>query len=343
MKQGKPLHFRFRCDAGARHGLGHLMRCLTVASELAKRGHTCSFAVNAPSNIVLGRIAGEGFPAQSVGLDAGKDVPELWCAENTDLIIVDSKDVDADYVGRCRVYAPVACFDDEIARHLPCDVIVNNHLWSAKSDYVLSESLLLLGPQYNTVGAGYYGIPDEGRCGVLISLGGEDPQNHTEWLIDTLAREMADIPVHVCIGPAHPSPESVLRACAKSLPGAIIYQAPSSLLEPISKCHIALSAGGTTCYELAAAGVAMVVVAVEEHQRRMQQSLVSRGAALSLGDGEKADTAAAVAVFRRLKMAETVGDLARKGRELFPAPGAGKVADCLIKVATRNECSLRND
>ena len=50
-------------------------------------------------------------------------------------------------------------------------MIINNHLWGAVSDYqVDDECHLLLGPDYNTVSPAYFGVRDERRCGLLISL-----------------------------------------------------------------------------------------------------------------------------------------------------------------------------
>lgn len=336
MKRDEALHFRFRCDAGVRHGLGHLMRCLSVAKELAMRGHACSFVVNAPSD-TAGRIVDTGFSVIAVDQDAGTDTPETWLGGQVDMLILDSKEVDGKYIEQCRTHSPVACFDDEVARSFRCDAIINNHLWGLASDYQIDdECCLLLGPDYNTVSPAYFDIHDDGRCGLLISLGGEDPQNHTTWLIDTLAGEMGDLPVHVCIGPAHPRPDSVLEACARLLPHVAVYRSPTSLLEPISKCHLALSAGGTTCYELAAAGIAMAIVAVEEHQQRMQTAFVSQGAALSFGEGNKDDPEAAMTVFRRLRRDDVACSLSRAARALFATSGVKNIATRLIDVARRN-------
>jgi spore coat polysaccharide biosynthesis predicted glycosyltransferase SpsG len=298
--------------------------------------------VNADSEMISNRIAAEGFNFLATDMEAGIENPKCWLPRvMADLIIVDSKDVGGSYIEQCKGYSPIACFDDEIARNFPCDVVINNHIWGSKYEYKLPPgALLLAGPKYNTVDAAYFEIQREKRCGVLITLGGEDPSNHTEWLIETLSEELAGLPAHVCIGPAHPSPRSVLRACERAIPAAVIYQSPTNLIAPVSKCHIAFSAGGTTCYELAAAGVAMAIIAVEEHQRRMQQSFVSHGAALSLGDGNKGDRSAAVAMFRKLTDAGNVDCLMEAGNKLMSRSGADAIAENLIEVAKKFAVSI---
>ena len=111
----------------------------------------------------------------------------------------------------------------------------------------------------------------------------------TSWLISALHNQIVDLPVHVCIGPAHPAPNRVVALCHEVLPNAIIYRSPSSLIEPVSLCALALTAGGTTCYELASSGIAMAVIALEDHQLTMRDALVGKAAALSLGSYDELD------------------------------------------------------
>ena len=66
-----------------------------------------------------------------------------------------------------------------------------------------------------------------------------------------------------------------------------------------------------------------------------KKALVSRGAALSLGDGESGYGRPLPCSIASLKWRK------RLAISHCSSSGAGKITDCLIKVATRNECSLR--
>jgi UDP-2,4-diacetamido-2,4,6-trideoxy-beta-L-altropyranose hydrolase len=312
----------FRCDAGLKHGLGHLSRCLTLADTMARAGIQSAFVVHAPEGIRR-RVLDAGYAVVAAEAPIGTgDEPAGWIAEGTRVVVVDSKDNTASYTARCRALRPVACFDEKISRELLCDVLINNHIWARLSDYdVRTDRRLLIGPAFNTVHPSYFGLA-EPRRGLLITLGGEDPLNHTAWLIDALADAIGTLPTLVCIGPAHPDPDSVLLVCKKRLPATEVFVSPPSLVSLAARCHLALSAGGSTCYELAAAGIASAVLAIEEHQVRLVTAMVAAGAALSLGKSDRMDKQSVRQTFASLQQPDTAASLRSAGRSLFPQPGA---------------------
>ena len=312
----------FRCDAGLKHGLGHLSRCLTLADALTHAGIRSGFVVHAPEGIRR-RVSDAGHEVVAAEAPIGTgDKPAGWMTEGARVVVVDSKDNTVYYTARCRALRPVVCFDEKISRELPCDVLINNHIWARRLDYdVQAGRRLLIGPAFNTVHPSYFGLA-EPRRGLLITLGGEDPLNHTVWLIDTLADAIGMLPTLVCIGPAHPDPDSVFLVCKKRLPAAEVFVSPPSLVNLAARCHLALSAGGITCYELAAAGIASAVLAVEEHQVRLTTAMEAAGAALSLGEPDKMDKQSVRQTFTKLQQPDTVASLRSAGRSLFPQPGA---------------------
>lgn len=320
-----------RCDAGAQHGLGHLSRCLTLARELRRRGATVEFWVSA-SAAILARVREQGFAVNYVA-DVGAADRLEWLEMAADLLIIDSKAADADYVATCQDRVPGVVFDDELARDLPCSVIINNNVWAAAADYPpRAGRKLLLGTEYNTVDPRYFDLAGTVRQGLLISMGGEDPGNHTAWLIETLAPHLPAMPVYVCIGPAHPDPDAVSEAAARHLPQAEIHRAPASLLDLVVRSSAALSAGGTTCYELAAAGVPTAILSVEDHQDRMRAAMCAAGAAVSLGRFDTIAHASAVQALERLLEPEEAARLAQAAKRLVPAPGVPSIVNALTTV-----------
>ncbi len=315
----------FRCDAGAEHGLGHLSRCLTLAGAFAGYGFRSRFAINAPDSL-LERVITAGHEVAKINVPIGPlDDPSEWAAAGAGLMILDSKAVTRDYAAVCRAIAPVVCFDDEVARDLPCDVLINNHPWACADDYgQRAGRKLLFGPKFNTVRADFF-APPLTRRGLLITLGGEDPANHTAWLIEQLAADIGNLPTLVVIGPAHSNPETIQFVCKSMLPDAEVHLAPATLVPFALRCHIAISAAGTTCYELAASGVGMAVLAVEEHQARLADEMVSKGAALSLGRYNDIDKEKVRKTYAELVHPATHASLAAAGRSLFPTPGADAI------------------
>lgn len=331
-----------RCDAGSKHGLGHLSRCMTLAAAFQTVGIVPRLVVNTPPAIAE-RLVAAGFLFIHADASVGLDDPAEWISPETALVVIDSKDATAEYVGACRTRCPVVCIDDEVARSLPCDAVINNNPWALAQDYS-SDQLLLLGPTYNTVNPAYYLLHGgTRRRGLLISLGGEDPNDRTSWLVKTLAPSIGSLPVHVCIGPAHPDSEAVAAACSSAPFPATIHRSPPTLVQLASICHLAISAGGTTCYELAAAGIPMAILAIEEHQQRLQSAMVQAGAALSLGgegDLVPAKVHEAMALLREERI--LVG-LAAAGRGMFPAAGAASIVAGLAPLIESHRSSIQSE
>lgn len=331
-----------RCDAGADHGLGHLSRCLAIADAARQDGVATLFVMEAPATL-QDLVCGRGHAVTATGAAArGTDEATAFAGAVTAAVgdrpvavLIDGKYVDAAYIEACRAARPgdrVAALDDEGLRDLPVDVLVNPHPFVGTGDYAARPGrALLLGPRYNTVRGAYFdaaGVAD--RRGVLITLGGEDPENHAAWLLEALADLLADHPVEVVQGPAHPDPAALHAAIAAHAPHATLTIAPPDLEAPMRRARVALSAGGTTCYELMAAGIATAVVAVEPHQRVLIGALRQLGTIIDLG-GPTLDRDATHARVQSLLSDDTLtSDLIAAGRNLFPRPGTPEITRTLV-------------
>jgi UDP-2,4-diacetamido-2,4,6-trideoxy-beta-L-altropyranose hydrolase len=325
----------FRCDAGADHGLGHLSRCAAIADAVAARGGAARFYVHADDRLRSFAGAHEWHPMPwDTGLagDLEHMQRELEHAPDS-VIVVDNKRVAPDYVAALRKAAPLAQIVDGDPRDSAADLVINNH---PGAEVYAGQGSFLLGPAYNTVRPGYFAAAQPGRRAILISMGGEDPANHSAWILRHLADLFAGRPILVVVGPAHPDPDAV-AAAAHGIKACEIHRAPADLVALAERTEIAVSAGGTTCYELAAAGIATAAIATEPHQAALIGPLAERGAVLSLGGPDLSRDAARAAVGDLLSQPARRKAIADAGRALFPVPGAPRIADALFELSERKK------
>lgn len=324
----------FRCDAGADHGLGHLSRCVAIADTVAERGGAARFYVSADESMQAFAEMHEWHAMPSDTGTAGDLAfmqDELKRAPNS-IVVVDNKHVGKDYVSALRGLRPVAQIVDGDPRESAADLVINNH---PGVEAFVGQGTFLLGPAYNTVRAGYFAAAQmPGRRAVLITMGGEDPSNHTAWVLCNLGDLFAGRPVIVVIGPAHSDPDAVVKA-AKNVAGVEIHYAPRDLVALAERSEVAISAGGTTCYELAAAGIATAAIATEPHQHALIAPLADRGALLPLGGGDVSIEFARTAAGDLFAQPNLRNDIAQAARALFPAPGAPRIADALFELSER--------
>ena len=171
----------------------------------------------------------------------------------------------------------------------------------------------------------------------LITFGGEDPLNHSCWAIENLSPALEGIQISVVVGPAHPDPAAVVRAARTH--AIEVISAPPSLVTCVQSADLALSAGGGTCYELAAAGVPTLAIAIEPHQDALIDALARHGACVKLGAGFEIDVARAREAVRRLAGdAESRRAMRDAQVRLFPGPGAARAVQA-IQAAFRKRVS----
>ena len=157
----------FRVDSSTQMGVGHLMRCLTLAGELKKRNHKITFICRElQGNIidlikfkVIGLIGSSGFQVDDLYLDLlgvtqEQDAEQVIrvLPENTDLLIVDNYALDEIWHKKLRQYTDkIIVIDDLADKNFDCDILLNQNLGSQVESYqgkVSNDCELLLGSDY---------------------------------------------------------------------------------------------------------------------------------------------------------------------------------------------------
>ncbi len=152
----------FRVDSSTQMGLGHLMRCLSLADELKKQNHNITFIcreLNGNSielakykHTVITLPKNENFQSDDFYLkwlgatqdiDAKQTIEKL--PENTDCLIVDSYSLDEKWHKQLRPFVKkIIVIDDLADRKFDCDILLNQNLGAKKQDYQGKKPIKLL-------------------------------------------------------------------------------------------------------------------------------------------------------------------------------------------------------
>lgn len=169
----------FRCDASIQIGTGHVMRCLTLADELARRGTVCHFICREHEGNLIEFIAQKGYCVHKLELKRldnssrkGKDEPTLFHSEwlgasqekdaqqvldivssiQPDWLIVDHYAIDSYWEKKLRPYCNnILIIDDLADRKHDCDVLIDQTFGRDEQYYqnlVPSHCSLLCGTTY---------------------------------------------------------------------------------------------------------------------------------------------------------------------------------------------------
>jgi spore coat polysaccharide biosynthesis predicted glycosyltransferase SpsG len=329
-----------RCDAGRRHGLGHLARCLTLSDAFRQAGYDVRFVSDDADAIVARRVqdAGFGFTLSPGHAGSAADLRHLIQLANSlsAAVLLDSKDIDASYCAALSQQSLLICLDDEALRDLPCHLLVNPNIWIRSGDYPARDRReILAGAAANLVHPAYFELDRRSPAPrLLVTLGGEDPKNDTLAVVRAVARVVSEISVDIVLGPAHPDPASAQAAAAALIPHARCIFGPPSLLPYIRDASVAVTAAGTTCYELAAARVPQIGMAVEDHQQPLAEAMARAGCMLYLGRSKDvAPAAIRDSVTRILSNSALGSEMETASSRLMPAAGSMAVVRRAISLA----------
>lgn len=295
----------FRADGNQNIGLGHIMRCLSIADAAAGAGEECLFltADAGGAKVVSARAR------KAVSLDGDyrrldEELPQMaqWLAKKKPAaLVVDSYYVTEHYLQELKeLCGKQACklvyLDDVLSFPYPCDVLINYNLFASRESYrkLYGESKgncpkLLLGTRYAPLRKEFQNRPlrnvGESVSTVFFSTGGADHEHVALRYLRHLAetKAMDRYYFHVLLGKmCVDAPE--IKALAQSLTNVAIHENVHEIYELMSRCDAAITASGSTLYELCASGVPIISYVLADNQRENARALCQCGAAAYAGD-----------------------------------------------------------
>jgi UDP-2,4-diacetamido-2,4,6-trideoxy-beta-L-altropyranose hydrolase len=307
-----------RVDASVVMGMGHLMRCLSLARALADDGAEVLFVLRAQAAGVAGLIGSEGHavrlladpdrPANPAtnGTTHASWLPTSWQedAEQTllaiggigavDWLIVDHYALDGRWERRLRQQVPrILVIDDLADRDHDCDILLDQNLVQAMElryrGRLPATCRPLLGPRYALLRPEFAEqrkslIARSGKVNrILVCYGGSDPDNETAKTLSAIrSLSLASTAVDVVIGMSNPYADSISGLC-RELPDAELHHGAGNMAELMQRADLAIGAGGVMSWERCCLGLPTIAIGIADNQTGALTALAAAGAVAYLG------------------------------------------------------------
>ncbi|MCR9242068.1 MAG: UDP-2,4-diacetamido-2,4,6-trideoxy-beta-L-altropyranose hydrolase [Rhodobiaceae bacterium] len=296
----------FRADASLEIGLGHVMRCLTLADELTRMGAECQFICQEVDGHMLSAIEAKGFVAKALpGADQDimswqEDCERTWrlvSKDSADWLVVDHYALDHKWERELRRQGmKLMAIDDLANRPHFCDLLLDQNLGREVGAYaalVPDECTILTGPRYALLRPQFaeqraqslerreHGAIEQ----LLVSMGGVDQPNATGAVL--MALKDSDLPpechIKVVMGLASPWLDNV-REIAATLPWSVdICVDVQDMAALMVQSDLAIGAGGGTSWERCCMGLPTLIVVIADNQQEGALALVEAGAVFQAG------------------------------------------------------------
>ena len=350
----------FRADASTQIGVGHVMRCLTLANAIQKRGVQTIFVcrhlpqyleniLTASGNQVLrlksalnGDLLDDLPQSKLLGVSQKQDAAETIAAiANTklDWIVVDHYGIDARWETFLRAKASrIMAIDDTADRMHDCDVLLDQNFYlNADTRYVGKvppACALLLGPRYALLRDEFrvWRTKTNPRTGpvkrILVFFGGMDAENHTGRTIEILSQICGpEIAVDVVIGAEHSECEQIESLCMQSQ--FRCHVETSRMAELMANADFCIGAGGSATWERMALGLPTLAKCIAQNQRQLIEDCATKGYLIAANSMFEDALTAATKISAILAQDELLVSISKKCMERVDERGTLRVLRAL--------------
>lgn len=298
--------------------MGHLMRSSAVAEEAQARG----IPVSLMAPLGCGRLAPAWLVPSLVGIQEGRWLDDV---QTGDVVLFDGYGIDDAEIAAAADKATVGYIDDHAATTRRVDLLVVPSFMEVRAEHA---GIVLAGPRYAPVSRRVLELrrPAPARTQrLLVTLGGTDVGGLGGRIVDALPRANPFPRTTVLLGPM----ADAGRLPARLPPGVEVLRGTTDAPALFAACDAALSAAGSTVWELLCIGVPTALVACAANQMGVAATTLAAGAAIDLGPPDDI-TDTLPAVLDRLACTEARSELVGAGHRLVDGFGAARIVDALL-------------
>ena len=352
-----------RADASAEIGSGHVMRCLALAQAWKNAADRVIFVTASDSSFLESRILSQGMEvvrlnAQAASTEDAKQTAELAQEANARWVVVDGYQFGAEYQRTIKKAGLKLLFIDDNghAASYHADIVLNQNVHASAELYEKRDAhtRLLLGPKYSLLRREFLkwqswkrDMPEVARR-LLVTMGGGDPVNATSEVIEALQQIGIDgLEVAVVLGETNPHNERVEAGIRNSQVPIRLQKAVTDMSELMAWADSAVSAAGSTCWELAFMSLPNIALVIADNQEAVARQLDSAGILINLGWHSDLQRTELTREVKRLLLSKELRQaMSDRGRDLVDGKGAARVAAMMrpsklkLRPAGRDDCKL---
>jgi len=309
------MRIAIRVDASGQIGIGHFMRCLSLADALKQKGVGIRFVSrnmpehlrdmlvakgyelmllnSIPSDGVAGTLPHSSWLSSNQAQDA-TDTIQVLSDQTWDWMIVDHYALDTTWESAMRPeVGKIMVIDDLADRPHDCDLLLDQNLYDELErrydGLVPDRCVRMLGPRYALLRPEFAAARKtlrhrDGRVRrILVFFGGSDLTNETAKTLEAIRLlNRSDIAVDVVVGASNPNGDLIRKIC-QSMPNTYFHLQVENMAKLMSAADLAIGAGGTTTWERCCLGLPTLALVLADNQREVAEAMSAEGAMRNVG------------------------------------------------------------
>tara|TARA_Y100000996_G_scaffold222605_1_gene175194 strand:- start:229 stop:1284 length:1056 start_codon:yes stop_codon:yes gene_type:complete len=297
-----------RTDSGVDIGIGHMMRCLSLAETLIKNDFEIHFISKKLNEKIHDLIVKKGYKihtisentdTQNILEDDAIETKKIIMSYNdlSSWLLVDHRNLDIQWEKILRKYVQkIIVIDDLANKKHDCDILIDQNLYEKINEryqnLVPKDCKKLLGPKYALLRSEFSDIRKKSIKSriklenILISFGGTDPSNETHKVLEALKiLNLENIQIDVVTTSLNPFKDDIRQLCS-SMTNANFHCDVDKIGVLMKTSDLAIGAGGSTTWERCCLGLPSLVSVISDDQLECTEIMDKNGYVIYLGLAE---------------------------------------------------------
>jgi len=276
----------FRVDANQYIGMGHLMRCITLALELKKQHHQVAFIYKKSTFDLTLFIENIGFSAypiientESLAEDALKTSSIISCLTcRVDWLIIDNYKLSEQFERSLKkVVGKIMIIDDLANRKHDCDLLLDQNIFCLNryDNLVPKYCTKLIGSEFSLLRNEFLLKRNKSKRSlkslkhILVNFGGGDDKGLIIKAVEAIASlKISDITCDVIIGQANPHKDELVESLANN---SFIrtHTHVSNISDYMNLADLAIGSGGSSIWERCCLGLPSIITAITDIEEEL--------------------------------------------------------------------------
>ena len=335
-----------RVDSSSEIGIGHMMRCLTLAQELKNNFDKIIFLTQKDSGNFIGTIMKNEFevifiPTTNNDPNIIKNLITAY-SENKNFLLIDHYDIDTDFeLSLKNIFERIFVIDDLANRKHDCDLLIDqNYYRDLNQRYeklIQNGTIALLGPKYAIIKAEFKNTDKKTIKKntqikkILVSFGGSDLTNECKKVLDALCSiENSKFEIVVVAGIYNHKFEQ-LKKLYEKYSNIKIYRHVNDLSRLMLNSDLFIGAGGTTTWERLYMGLPSIVTIISNDQKESIEFLSDTGHVINLGLAKNVTTKTYVQAIQKSNP-DLIYSMSLNNQKLVDGNGCGRIKKQIIEL-----------
>lgn len=297
----------FLAHGGMSVGMGHVVRSLSLANEFRTSNYEVIFISKYEEGqriikqyhfklraILAQKVSKDSFEygKKSEQREDLENIKEILKEEVPEILVIDTYNVSEDFFIELKKLVKILIYIDDLNMFpYPVDVVINGNITAQDYKYqkVFPEQKFLLGLSYNLIRDEFKNIKKRKNIDnrkIMLTTGASDPYNMTQIILEYLMayKDFSRYEICVIIGNSFQEKNvNNIKEVTSQLSNIKIYENVSNMCDIMMDCTYAISAGGSTLYELFRCGVLTLAFIYADNQKKIVEKAKSKGLLFNLG------------------------------------------------------------